>query len=348
MEAKLFRDTKLGTPQGGIVSPLLANIYLNELDQYVLRYTGFSTKEKTRRRSQGQANYAYVRYADDFVVLCNGTKKQAEALKEELCSFLKQKLRLDLSLEKTKVTHLNDGFKFLGFWLQRRVGGEGMTTKVVIPKESVKRFFNKVKAVTDPSTHRDSVNAKIIALNRVISGWCRYYQYTSKASTQFHKISNEVFWRMAHWLGRKFKLSMPRVMRRYYRDRTFATDQYSLKLPGEFTTRIYRVRFLKANPYTEQIAVLREEVARESNWLGTEPRPGLSDLRPIVLQRDGYVCQMCDRSVTAHTCQIDHVRPVRRFKRAVDANVVENLWTLCIECHKEKTKMDRQMESRMR
>src|SRR5262245_49989363 len=111
MEKRTFRDTTLGTPQGGIVSPLLANIYLQELDRYMERYTVLSQAEKTKRRQHKQANCVYVRYADDFVVLYNGTKSQAEALREELYLFLKSTLRLELSKEKTKITYLNDGFK---------------------------------------------------------------------------------------------------------------------------------------------------------------------------------------------------------------------------------------------
>src|SRR5262245_12562427 len=101
MERKLFKDTNLGTPQGGIVSPLLANVYLHELDKHMGRYTALSKKEKAARRSQGMANYVYVRYADDFVVLCNGTKGEALALRQELHQFLTSALRLTLSLEKT-------------------------------------------------------------------------------------------------------------------------------------------------------------------------------------------------------------------------------------------------------
>jgi RNA-directed DNA polymerase len=89
------------------------------------RYTVLSHAEKTKRRQHKQANFVYVRYADDFVVLCTGTKSQAEALREELYLFLKSTLRLELSKEKTKITHLNDGFKFLGFRIERVKGHHG-------------------------------------------------------------------------------------------------------------------------------------------------------------------------------------------------------------------------------
>ena len=68
MEGKLFRDTKQGTPQGGIVSPLLANSYLHELDQFMTRYTALSKTQKQSRRTAGKANFLYVRYADGMPV----------------------------------------------------------------------------------------------------------------------------------------------------------------------------------------------------------------------------------------------------------------------------------------
>jgi RNA-directed DNA polymerase len=352
MEGKLFKDSERGTPQGGIISPLLANIYLNELDRYVLRHTGFSQYEKTKRRKQGMGNVVYVRYADDFVVLTNGHKAQAEEIKEELYQFLKEELRLNLSKEKTKVTHLNDGFRFLGFELRRCLGGKGkMTTKILIPRQAKDRFRATIAAATARETFKDSLNAKILALNQVIGGWCRYYQYTSKASSEFGGLGHFVFWRTAHWLGGKYKLAMPEVMKRYYLrggKNTFATGQgYRLILPSEFSSATYKKRFLKPNPYTTKEGVKREELPNDKNWTGYEARLGMADLRLIVLERDGYTCQICERQVTLHTAQVDHLKPFRRFKKPVDANTPENLWVLCEQCHRRKTESDREAESRV-
>jgi RNA-directed DNA polymerase len=85
------QETLTGTPQGGIVSPLLANIYLHELDKYMeFNYLKLSEWQRFKRRKEGKSNFLYVRYADDFVVLCNGTKAQAIAMKEELKAILDQ------------------------------------------------------------------------------------------------------------------------------------------------------------------------------------------------------------------------------------------------------------------
>jgi RNA-directed DNA polymerase len=349
MEKRTFRDTTLGTPQGGIVSPLLANIYLHELDRYMERYTALPRWEKTKRRRQKQANFTYIRYADDFVVLCNGTKTQAEVLREELYQFLKTTLHLELSKEKTQITHLNDGFKFLGFWICREKGHNGMATKVTIPKEAMDKIKTKIELALAPSSHQDSVAYKILALNRLISGWCRYYQYTSRASSQFSKLEHMLYWRMAHWVGRKFKITMPIVMQRFCRDNTFVTQKLVLSRPTEFPTLQYKQRFLKPNPYlTQDRELKREELPNESYWTGHEARPGMADLRPLIMRRDEYACQLCGAKVIDSTAEIDHIRPVRRFKRPIDANTPDNLWTVCITCHKAKTEYDRQAESRVR
>jgi group II intron reverse transcriptase/maturase len=348
MEKKLFQDTKSGTPQGGIISPLLANIYLHELDCYMKKYTELTRKEKTRRRKQGLANYVYIRYADDFVILSNGTKEQVESLKEELYTFLKNDLKLNLSKEKTQITHLNDGFKFLGFEVIRSQGHNGMKTKVLIPDGAVSKVMDKITAATDPTTHTDSVNTKILAINSILEGWCRYYQYTSKANSQFQKVEYHAFWKMAHWLGRKFQIPMPEVMRKHYQANKLGSKECQLRKATEFKTQIYKKRFIKPNPYIYQEKLEREELPIESTWTGFEPRPGMADLRIQILERDEYTCQRCGDPVTANTTHVDHRRPVRRFKKPADANRPENLWALCIKCHKEKTEIDRQMESRMR
>jgi hypothetical protein len=303
------------------------------------RYLTLSTAEKTKRRRNGRANFTYTRYADDFVVLCNGTKAQAEAMREELYTFLKTHLRLELSTEKTKITHANDGFTFLGFWLQRSRGGNGtMTTKMVIPAEAMKKIKTTLDHILAHPSHQDSVNAKIWALNSRLGGWCRYYQYTSKAATQFSELEHDLFWKMAHWLGRKFKMHRPAVMRRFHTTGRFATPEASLIKPTELKSLQYRDRFSKPNPYlTCGKKLSREALLEETYWTGYEPRPGMADLRPQILERDQYTCQHCGAAVTTTTGEVDHIKPVRRFKRPIDANVPENLWTLCRPCHAAKT-----------
>jgi len=347
MERKLFKDTRLGTPQGGIISPLLANVYLHELGKYMEKYTALSTKEKTERRKARQVNCVYIRYADDWVILSNGTREQMEPLREEVRNFLATKLHLALSMEKTRITHLNDGFEFLGFTIRRSMGQSGMGTKVLISEKGVRKHLDVIRMATSPTTREDSVGLKFKALNRIVAGWCRYYQYTSKTSVQFSKLNSEVFWAMAHWLGRKYKLSIPSVMKRFYDGTTFADGDIKLRLHNCYRPLTYAKRFLKPNPYTHQEILEREELPDTDPWPGFEDRPGWDDVRRLVMERDNFTCQLCKKAVTPETCEVDHLMKYSSFKRPVDANRPENCWTLCIPCHKTKTECDRQRESRM-
>ena len=142
---------------------------------------------------------------------------------------------------------------------------------------------------------------------------------------------------------------MPVVMQRFCCDNTFVTRKLAPSRPTEFSTLQYKQRFLKPNPYlTQEKRLDREELPNESYWTGYEARPGMADLRPLILERDEYICQRCGVKVTDNAAEIDHIRPARRFKRPIDANVEWNLWTLCIPCHAAKTQSDRQAESRVR
>jgi group II intron reverse transcriptase/maturase len=348
MERKLFKDTEFGTPQGGIVSPLLANVYLHVLDRYMQRYTALSAKEKAVRRRTGQANYAYARYADDFVILSNGTKAQVEGMRDEVRNFLSCELHLTLSMEKTRITHLNDGFDFLGFHVRRGMGHNGMKTKVVISARGLEKHLNALRAATAPATHEDSVTLKIKALNRIIAGWCRYYQHTSKALTQFAKLEHKTFWRVAHWLGRKFKLRMPAVLARFCQENHLGEGTTILIGHSAYRTRRYKDSFLKPNPYTTRATLEREELPDEHPWPGFEDRPGWADIKQQAQERDQWTCRLCKATgLTPATCEVDHILRYSCYKRPVDANKLKNLRTLCIACHKRKTELDRQRESRM-
>jgi RNA-directed DNA polymerase len=354
MERKLFKDTKLGTPQGGIVSPLLANVYLHELDVHLRGRTDLDGCARRKRRRQGLANFVYARYADDFVILCNGSREQALEMRKEVHDFLQDVLHLTLSLEKTKVTHLNDGFDFLGFHLKRCLGEQGMVTKSTIPEKALEKHRSTLRAALAPSTYDDSIKTKLTAINRIIGGWCRYYQHSSKVAVAFGKMEREAFWLFVRWLGRKHNMKMTQVLRTFYASRvegepkTLGTGKVWLARHSSYKAKRYRASPFKPNPYTTLAPIEREELPDECPWLGSEARPGMADLRPIALERDGYRCCECKEAVTARTAQVDHKRPVSAFKRPVDANCLSNLWTLCIPCHKRKTEKDRQRESRVR
>jgi group II intron reverse transcriptase/maturase len=147
MEGGKIRPTRVGTPQGGVVSPLLANIALNVLDWHL-----------------HELGFRFVRYADDFVVLCRseGEAKEALALVEH---FVADRLGLSLSPEKTKVTRFHEGFSFLGFDIKSRF--------VRMRAKSVENFKTKVRRITRRSHNLDA--EMVERLNRVIRGTANYF-----------------------------------------------------------------------------------------------------------------------------------------------------------------------------
>jgi len=350
------RETLTGTPQGGIVSPLAANIYLHALDRYMeSRYLCLPKWQRQQRRRQGKANFLYLRYADDFVVLCNGTKEQAHAMKEELGGLLSS-MGLQLSEEKTKVTHITEGFDFLGYRIMRSIGTSGkMIPKVLIPAKAITRICHAIRRMLAPNSTYESVKAKIIALNSLIRGWCAYYRCTNSPGSMFNKVGVELFWDMAHWLGKKYKLSMPRVMHRFRAGNTFRTPAVQLIMPTEYKAKRFVAKTWH-NPYTAPEEVLAEKarIQRESLltydrlWTGYEDRQGCMDLREEVLLLKGTTCSTCGTGLHPSEVAIDHIKPRAQFKDPRDADGIANLHILCTLCHRAKTKTDLKVLRRMR
>jgi RNA-directed DNA polymerase len=344
-------ETLAGTPQGGIVSPLLANIYLHELDRYMeSNYLNLSNYARGRRRKLGKSNYLYARYADDFVVLCNGSKAEALAMKEELKGILTN-MGLTLSEEKTKVTHITDGFDFLGYRIVRSIGIKGkMVPKVLIPAETVKQFQYKVRGMLASNTTKESLSAKIIALNRLIRGWCEYYRSTSSPQWGFREVERKLIWDMAHWLGKKYKVKIPIVLQKYMqgKPKTFGTKATTLVLPTTYKAKRYMAKTWH-NPYTEKEVIIREKIiAFESLWLGNEDRDGYRDLREEVIHLKGTTCYICGTVLHPSEVEIDHDTPRKRFKDTTEADRMKHLQPLCTSCHRAKTKADLKVLSRMR
>jgi group II intron reverse transcriptase/maturase len=147
MEEGRFLATRIGTPQGGVVSPLLANIALNLLDWH-LHHRG----------------YRFVRYADDFVVLCR-SESQAKEARTEVEHLLRARLGLQLSPEKTKVTTFREGFAFLGFVIT--------SFSVQMRAKSMESFKTKVRDLTVRSHNLDA--ELVVRLNRLIRGTANYF-----------------------------------------------------------------------------------------------------------------------------------------------------------------------------
>lgn len=199
------RQTITGTPQGGILSPLLANIALSVLDEYFTdKWEALGPQwTRAKRRRSGTPMYRLVRYADDFVVMVAGTRDDAETLWSEVSAVLAP-MRLRLSEAKTKICHLDEGFDFLGWRIQRRRwrGRTGKRAVYTYPsKKALASVMTKVRSLTRRAKHR-TLSDLLQAVNPVLRGWCNYFRHGVSART-FGYLDYFTWWRVFHWLRKR-------------------------------------------------------------------------------------------------------------------------------------------------
>jgi RNA-directed DNA polymerase len=199
------RDTITGTPQGQILSPLLANIALSVLDEHFTRKWEALGPIWTRVKlcRQGVPVCRLVRYADDFVVMMRGTRAQAEALRDEVSAVLAP-MGLRLSAEKTRVCHIDEGFDFLGYRIQRRSwrGRAGKRAVYTYPsKKALASVMAKVRSLTRRGKHR-TLAALLRRLGPVLRGWCTYFRHGVSSRT-FGYLDHYAWWRVVTWLRKR-------------------------------------------------------------------------------------------------------------------------------------------------
>jgi RNA-directed DNA polymerase len=248
-ENKLF-PTDAGTPQGGIISPILANMTLDGIEKLLndKYHTGKNGMTSEREASKHKINF--VRYADDFIVTAK-TEETAKEAKELIKEFLKDR-GLELSDEKTLITHINDGFDFLG-WNFRKYEDK----LLVKPAEkSIKKFTEEISNKIERGKAWTQ-EALINNLNPIITGWTNYHRSTV-ASEIFSKLDSRIWNMLWHWAKRRHpEKSKQWIADRYWhsvenRNWVFSTDKKELKLLSD--TKIVRHTQLRSdmNPYLDR------------------------------------------------------------------------------------------------
>jgi RNA-directed DNA polymerase len=241
-----LNPTKAGTPQGGIISPVLANMTLDGIERVISDkyYTGKIWKGRNPRK----VNFA--RYADDFIVTAD-SEETAKEIKELIEVFLKER-GLELSEEKTLITHIDQGFDFLG-WNFRKYKGK------LLIKPSKKSIDNVKQKISDMINKGKAWKQEdlIGALNPIITGWTNYHQSVVSKET-FSKLDNLVWNMLWRWAKRRHpKKSRSWIAKRYWhneglRNWVFSTKKNKLKLFSD--TKIVRHTCLKLdrNPYLDK------------------------------------------------------------------------------------------------
>ena len=353
MEGGLFSRTDSGVPQGGVISPLLANVYLNEFDQWAAAQWDLDKNTRRRNRYAGLGNYRMVRYADDFVIVSNATKAGVKATKQAIQQFLENELHLTLSEEKTVITHVNDGFDFLGFHIQRRRFGDRWAVHLRPATKAKERVKRKLKDLTSSNWTWMDEHTRLTTLNAIVRGWAEYYRYTSLMA-DIEEITRFAWFRYFYWLLQKHKGSRKQQLIRektrllHGRTRwhaevregeiTLETYQW-LPTPQELDRQRYRQKGMAGfpHPYKSEHATATgdhpqgktgpdERIYTATIGASSGRRSEPLELAGRKLQaklRDGMTCQKCG---ARSSLQVHHTKGMK-------SHALSNLLTLCRTCH---------------
>jgi hypothetical protein len=196
-----------GTPQGGVISPLLANIALHGLGEYIKEWyadswyptTGRSSKVPKRDR---RAAIGFSRYADDFIITAPDLK-DIEAIEKQVAIWLNNEAGLELSKAKTRITNSTEGFEFLGFQIIsiKRQSSEEYKVKIHPSKGSKIRIIERIRMLIQDNKSASSYSLNIILSRRII-GWANYFRY-SECNQTFSKLDYTIFNQIRAWVFRR-------------------------------------------------------------------------------------------------------------------------------------------------
>ena len=314
--------TESGTPQGGIISPILANITLDNIEKLLEeKYHQRNGKRNTHTANKYKVNF--VRYADDFVVTAN-TKEIAEEVKELIGNFLNTR-GLKLSEEKTQITNIDNGFDFLG-WNFRKY-----ERKLFIKpsKKSIQKVTKKINDLIKKGIAW-SQQTLIDKLNPIISGWSNYHQGAVSA-TIFRKIDHLIYETLWTWAKRRHpKKALKWIKDKYWhsvgsRNWVFSTEINQLKLMSD--KRIIRTTPIKMdmNPYINK-----------EYWLDYKIKEGsrkLAGMYKKVWEKQKGICPFCKLMIDINTDARE--RPLHHKDGNHDNHIISNLAYVHIHCHRQ-------------
>lgn len=330
VESRQLFPTEAGTPQGGIISPTLANWALDGLeDQLIARFGPTQWFDRKNRVS-------LVRYADDFVITGSSKELLENEVKPLVEKFLAER-GLQLSQEKTRITHISEGFDFLGQNVRKYNG-----KLLIMPSsKNVKTFLDKVRGII-----RDNRAAKqenlIGVLNPVIRGWANYHRHIV-ASRTFADVDYAIWWALWRWARRRHPKKGARwVRKRYFRSIGPENGVFCASRPnsrGEtLVVRLFKashlriVRHVKVrwgmNPFDPACEEYFEQRKRARMLLRLTGKPFL---KTIWRQQEG-ICGVCGQLIGEHDRWHNH-HVIRRTDDGPDRPANRQL--LHLNCHRQ-------------
>ena len=345
-------DSETGTPQGGVISPLLANVALTTLDDFCFKNYGYTDYQKNRIYQISPL----VRYADDFIITCK-SELEAKQIKKEIAIHLKEKVGLTLSEEKTKITHITQGFNFLGFNFRKYQNKGKRRTHLkknktikdkwddyillIKPeKAKIKNLLQECKEVLKSSK---TVTQKVIILllNPKLRGWAMYYRHVVSKEV-FNRIDYEIWWKLFHWSKRRHP----------NKSKSWIIQKYFSQIKGK-SSKIFRdketnseICELSRIPIRRFIKVDNSKRVFDSNpdtqkyWQDREYINAYKQIDSVKMRRlyesQKGICPHCKGQMTLRQIQksLLHTHHIKPRSKGGNNNY-SNLQLIHAECHRE-------------
>jgi len=309
--------TEEGTPQGGIISPTLANVTLNGLESELLTHLG----AKLGKMKAEKLKINVIRYADDFVI--TGISK--EVLETEVRPWIEEFLAqrgLRLSPEKTRVTHIEKGFDFLG-WNFRKYGG---TLLIKPSRKNAKALYDKVAEVIKSHLMVKQV-VLIEKLNPILRGWAQYHQPVVAKET-FSKLDSLIHWRLTRWARRRHPKKSPMwCFQKYWKHLEGRSEFAAARQADDGTWQSVRLNLLADTAIARHVKIKGDYNPFDPKWeLYGEDRRGKQMLKSISYRKEltslyksqSGNCALCGTAITQETGWHDH-HIVRRVDGGPDS-----------------------------
>ncbi|PHI32738.1 group II intron reverse transcriptase/maturase [Budvicia aquatica] len=326
MDKGSFNLTRAGTPQGGIISPVLANMALDGLEKQLEE----KFWQTAKLRAANKVNY--VRYADDFIITGSSKTLLEQKVKPVVISFMKER-GLTLSIEKTAITHIEEGFDFLGQNIRKYKG------KFLIKpsKKNLKNFLNKIRTII---TENKTTPAYLLIaqLNPVIRGWANYHRHVV-AKKAYSYVDNQIWSKLWQWCVRRH----PRKSRRWIKAKYFTSREMRNWIfeATDIQGRVFTLCNASSTPIKRHVKIRKGANRYDPSWeiyferrLDSIWKDAHEGRRKIIAlwNKQARQCPLCEQPFSTETSWNVHHKVM---KTAGGGDELSNLVLLHPNCHRQ-------------
>ncbi|MDB9540997.1 group II intron reverse transcriptase/maturase [Anabaenopsis arnoldii] len=351
IDSRVLFPTEEGTPQGGVISPLLANVALHGMEEILKEYAS-QLPGKGAKRDKARA-ISIIRYADDFVIL-HENLAVIEQCREILVTWLNE-MGLELKPSKTRLAHTlyehqteEPGFDFLGFNVRQYSVGKynsglntykeilGFKTIITPSKKSVKNHYEKISSTIKGNLATPQLGL-ISNLNSIIRGWCNYYSSVVSKEV-FSKIFSQVYQRLYRWAKRRHPNKTEKwIANKYWHTIGGNNWEFAVKMDDKFI-KLYRH---PETPIVRHVKVKGNASPFDGDWVYWSSRitnhPEANKRVATLLKKQKGKCPECGHYFRdGDVMEVDHILPLSKGGK----DEYKNLQLLHRHCHDKKTASD--------